>query len=235
MENWQDEQDKSALELARSKLKPRTDNQARYFKAIETSTVTICTGPAGTGKTYIPCALAAQMLKEGRIERLILTRPMVECGGRMGFLPGDKDAKVQPWMRPLLDVLNECFSANELLKLMRENIVELQSLELMRGQSIKRAIIICDEAQNADRGQLRMLCTRLDVGTRLIISGDFTQTDLYDDGLNPLVEMIRRYCYPIRLPAVSYVRLTHDDCQRPDIVRQMDKRWEGPTPRLQKK
>lgn len=223
MENWRDEQEKAVAELVKSRLKPLTPNQANYFKAIETSTVTICTGPAGCGKTFLACGLAAQMLREQRVQQIILTRPLVTCGNGIGWLPGDVDEKVSPYMRPLLDALKEFFGPKELERALLEGIVEMAPLDLMRGRSIKNAIIICDEAQNAIFEQLHMVLTRIDVGTKIVVAGDASQTDLPHKGTNPLLEVIERFrdeCHQ----DISLVTLTHDDIVRPALVRWIDQR-----------
>ncbi len=218
-----EQQEQSALELSKQKLKPGSPNQPKYFKAIETSTVTICTGPCGTGKTFVACGIAAQMLREQRIDKIILTRPLITCGKGFGFLPGDLDQKVSPYMIPLLDALEEFLGLGYMERCLRDGYIEITPLDLMRGRSIKHAFIICDEAQNATFEQLHMLATRLDKNTRLVITGDASQTDLPHKGPNPLSEVIERFT-PQCHPDISIVRLTHDDIMRPGIVRWIDER-----------
>jgi phosphate starvation-inducible PhoH-like protein len=228
-DHWREDQDKAIAELAakkqRERLKPATKNQSRYFNAIETSVVTLCTGPAGTGKTYIACGLAAQMLKDKRIDKIILTRPLVTCNGRrsggLGFLPGDVNEKVTPYMRPMLDALADFFSPQELDRLISNGSIEIWPLELMRGSNIRNAVLICDEAQNAEYEQLHMLLTRFANNTRVVVCGDASQTDLPYEDVNPL----RLIMWRLRdLIEVSRVQLTRDDVQRHPLIAAIDER-----------
>jgi phosphate starvation-inducible PhoH-like protein len=223
--DWRELRDGALEDMRRERerLKPKTEGQARYIRAIETSTVTVCTGPAGSGKTLCAVGVAAQMLREKRISKLILTRPLLTCGTGVGFLPGNVDEKVQPYMRPLLDALQTFFSGAEIEKLMQNRVIEMVPLELMRGMSIKHAVVICDEAQNAEFTQLHMLLTRFDEGTRIIVAGDDRQSDLRTGGPNPLMLVLRRLA-PDRHPDVAVVRLTKDDVVRHPLVAWVDER-----------
>ncbi len=222
--DWREPRDESVMEIAESKkLKPITENQKKYFRAIETSTVTICTGPAGTGKTYIACGLAAQMLKDNKIDKIVLTRPLVPCGKGVGYLPGSLNEKVAPHLRPLLDALADFFPPTELNKLVQSEVIELCSLDLMRGVSIKNAVIICDEVQNAEYGQIHMVMTRFGQGSKLILAGDATktQTDLKTSGINPFKEVIRKFEVGGHTD-ISIIKLTRRDIVRHGLTAFID-------------
>jgi phosphate starvation-inducible PhoH-like protein len=209
------------------KLSAKTANHARYLKALETSSLTLCTGPAGSGKTFMACGVAARLLAEGRVGKLLLSRPLVQCtaGGapKLGFLPGDKDEKVAPYLLPLLEALEEFLGASKVEKYLHDGTIEMAPLELLRGRSPKGTFMILDEAQNAEYGQLHMFLTRLDMGSRVVVAGDAAQADLFSGRTNPLLEVIRRFrpdCHSL----VSIVRLTRADVMRPELVQWIDER-----------
>lgn len=212
--------------LAKKRVKPLTRNQAIYQRAIETSTVILCSGPAGSGKTYMACGIAADMLRDGRIDKIILTRPLVTCSGRrgqgVGFLKGTLYDKVGPYMRPMLDVLEDFFTRAELQKHLKDGKVELIPLDFMRGKSIAHAFIVADEMQNAEEEQWLMLLTRIGEGTRLVASGDATQSDLSRSEKNSLLLAMERLWGD---PEISVVRLTEDDIVRHGLIRRILARW----------
>lgn len=201
---------------------PRTPNQERYFHALETATVTLCTGPAGTGKTICACWFAASLLREGRARQILLTRPVVSCGPDIGFLPGDADEKTMPFMEPLQDALEEFFAPDQLARLAREKKVAFRPLQLLRGKSLKDCVIICDEAQNATHQQLQMILTRFGSGCRVVITGDVTtnQTDVRFYGQNPFARVISRLEGVD--PEIAVVRLGREDNQRHRLVSLID-------------
>ena len=167
------------LLTARGKgITPKTIGQKRYVDAIRSSTVTFAIGPAGTGKTYLAVATAVRALQEHQVSRLILTRPAVEAGERLGFLPGTLYEKIDPYMRPLYDALFEMTGADTLSRLMERGTVEVAPLAFMRGRSLNDAFIILDEAQNTTPEQMKMFLTRLGFGSKAVVNGDATQTDL---------------------------------------------------------
>jgi len=169
-------------------IRPRTLNQKRYVDAIRGSTMTFGCGPAGTGKTYLAMALAVAALEERQVSRIILTRPAVEAGERLGFLPGDLMAKVDPYLRPLFDALYDMMDGERVTALLERGVVEVAPLAFMRGRTLNDAFIILDEAQNTTREQMRMFLTRLGMGSKVVVTGDPTQIDLPRDQRSGLVE-----------------------------------------------
>jgi phosphate starvation-inducible protein PhoH and related proteins len=169
------------------KVVPRTPGQRKYVRAIGKNHLVFCIGPAGTGKTYLAVAMAIHALKTRQVRRIILARPAVEAGERLGFLPGDLQAKVNPYLRPLYDALSDMMEFGQLRKYMDNDMIEVIPLAYMRGRTLNHAFIILDEAQNCTTGQMKMCLTRLGEDSRAIITGDITQTDLPPDETSGLV------------------------------------------------
>jgi phosphate starvation-inducible PhoH-like protein len=159
-------------------VRAKTTGQAKYLAAIGENDLTICCGPAGTGKTYLAVAAAASMLKRGQAKRLLLARPAVEAGERLGFLPGDLQAKVNPYLRPLFDALNDMMDFEQVKRFMMNDVIEVVPLAFMRGRTLNDSVIILDEAQNTTVSQMLMFLTRLGQGSKMIVTGDVTQVDL---------------------------------------------------------
>ncbi|MHB0946106.1 MAG: PhoH family protein [Sedimentisphaerales bacterium] len=159
-------------------IKPVTRGQRRYIEAMLNHDLTFCTGPAGTGKTYLAVAIAVSMLKKKQIRKIVLARPAVEAGEKLGFLPGDLQAKVNPYLRPLFDSLEDMMEFSQMHKLADMDIIEVIPLAFMRGRTLNEACIICDEAQNTSPTQMLMFLTRMGRGSKMIITGDITQVDL---------------------------------------------------------
>jgi phosphate starvation-inducible PhoH-like protein len=159
-------------------IAPRTEGQKRYVEALRTSDVTFCVGPAGTGKTYLAVAMAVRMLRDGEVKRLILTRPAVEAGESLGFLPGTFEDKVNPYLRPLYDALHDLVGPQQLKKFNESDVIEVAPLAFMRGRTLSDAFVILDEGQNTTPGQMKMFLTRMGKGSRMVITGDVTQVDL---------------------------------------------------------
>ncbi len=178
--------------LARSQsgklLRPRTLKQKAYVEAIERHDLTFALGPAGTGKTFLAAVQAVRALQERRVERLILTRPAVEAGERLGFLPGDLQQKVDPYLRPLYDALHTLLGQERTAALIEKNVIEVAPLAYMRGRTLADAFVILDEAQNTTPAQMRMVLTRLGEGSRMVVTGDPTQIDLPPSQLSGLIE-----------------------------------------------
>jgi phosphate starvation-inducible PhoH-like protein len=169
---------------------PRTAGQKIYVQAIQSHDITFGVGPAGTGKTYLAVASAVAALKQDKVKRLILTRPAVEAGEALGFLPGDLQEKILPYLRPLYDALHDLLEPDELQKLMDKNIIEIAPLAYMRGRTLSGSFVILDEAQNTTAEQMLMFLTRLGLGSRCVVTGDVTQIDLPRNKLSGLVEAV---------------------------------------------
>ena len=199
-------------------VKPRTVNQKAYVDAIRTSTMTFGCGPAGTGKTYLAMALAVAALDSRQVSRIILTRPAVEAGERLGFLPGDLMAKVDPYLRPLFDALYDMMDGERVTALLERGVVEVAPLAFMRGRTLNDAFIILDEAQNTTREQMRMFLTRLGMGSKVVVTGDPTQVDLPRDQLSGLVEAVRI----LRgVPDIGIVEFDRTDVVRHKLVQRI--------------
>jgi phosphate starvation-inducible PhoH-like protein len=172
-------------------VKPKTIGQTAYVDAIKNNTVTLGVGPAGTGKTYLAVASAVAAFREKRVNRIVLTRPAVEAGERLGFLPGDLQSKVDPYLRPLYDALFDMLGAETYNKYLERGDIEVAPLAYMRGRTLDDSFIILDEAQNTSREQMKMFLTRLGFGSKVVITGDVTQIDLPADKVSGLKEAIR--------------------------------------------
>ncbi len=196
-------------------IKSRTLGQRRYVDALRKNAVVMAVGPAGTGKTYLAMAMAVLALKNKEVERIILTRPAVEAGERLGFLPGDLQQKVDPYLRPLYDALYEMMGVESYQKLVEKGAVEIAPLAYMRGRTLNDSFIILDEAQNTTREQMKMFLTRFGEGSRVVVTGDITQIDLpagVKSGLVQATEILRG------IEGIETVRLTHRDVVRHELV-----------------
>ncbi len=167
-----------AIRVRRGTIRGRGPNQQKYLHAIATHDINFGVGPAGTGKTFLAVASAVEALNESRVQRLILVRPAVEAGEKLGFLPGDLSQKVDPYLRPLYDALYEMLGVEKVLKLLEKNVIEIAPLAYMRGRTLNDAYVILDEAQNTTIEQMKMFLTRLGFGSTAVVTGDMTQTDL---------------------------------------------------------
>ena len=188
-------------------VKPRTANQEALMTAIDAHSLTLAVGPAGTGKTYLAVTKAVEAMNAGRISRIVITRPVVEAGESLGFLPGDINEKMDPWMRPIYDALSDRLGARQVRQMTKDGTVEIAPLAYMRGRTISRSFVIVDEAQNMTFQQIKMLLTRLGWHSTMVITGDPDQTDLLP-GMSGLEEAVRRL-QP--LEDIAIVRLTTQD------------------------
>jgi len=182
------------IKVKRGTVRGRGANQARYLHQITTHDINFGIGPAGTGKTFLAVASAVDALNESRVQRLILVRPAVEAGEKLGFLPGDLSQKVDPYLRPLYDALYEMLGVEKVLKLLEKNVIEIAPLAYMRGRTLNDAYVILDEAQNTTVEQMKMFLTRLGFGSTAVVTGDLTQTDLpkhIKSGLRDAIEVLR--------------------------------------------
>jgi phosphate starvation-inducible protein PhoH and related proteins len=201
-----------------NKVTPKTIVQKRYVDAIRANTVTFGIGPAGTGKTYLAIALAVAALQEREVARIILTRPAVEAGERLGFLPGDLLAKVDPYLRPLFDALHDMLDAERLVSYMDKGMVEVAPLAFMRGRTLNDSFIILDEAQNTSPEQMQMFLTRLGFGSRVVVTGDITQIDLPRDSRSGLVNVISVL---EGVPDIAFVHFSDADVVRHKLVQRI--------------
>jgi phosphate starvation-inducible PhoH-like protein len=204
-------------------LKPKTENQAKYIRAMVEADVTICTGPAGTGKTTIAVGLACQYLVENKVSKIIVTRPVVESGKGLGFLPGTFQDKIHPYLVPIFEEMNLYLSKDAVEKLLKENLIEICPLEYMRGRNFHNSFIILDEAQNATYQQIKMLITRMGSGSKCVINGDIEQTDLPRSISGALEECVDRLD---NLKGVSIVELERSDIIRNKIIASILERLE---------
>ena len=199
-------------------LRPRTLNQKRYLEAMEKHDLTFAIGPAGTGKTFLATVLAVRMLVDKKIERIILTRPAVEAGERLGFLPGDLQQKVDPYLRPLYDALHSLIGLEKTSSLIEKGIIEVAPLAYMRGRTLDEAFVILDEAQNTTSAQMRMVLTRLGERSRMVVTGDVTQIDLSDARLSGLIEATKVL---ENIEGIAICRLKSSDVVRHQIVQRV--------------
>lgn len=167
-----------AFTVSKKPVQPKTVGQKRYIKAIKENTVVLGVGPAGTGKTYLAMAMAIRAFKNNEVNRIILTRPAIEAGENLGFLPGDLQQKVDPYLRPLYDALYEIMGAESFIKNMEKGLIEVAPLAYMRGRTLDNAFIVLDEAQNTTEEQMKMFLTRIGFGSKVVVTGDLTQVDL---------------------------------------------------------
>ncbi len=202
----------------------KTFNQRAYVKAIETYDLTFGTGPAGTGKTYLAVASAVAALKKGKVKKLILTRPVVEAGENLGFLPGDLKEKIDPYLVPLYDALYEMLGMEQTIALMEKGIIEIAPLAYMRGRTLENAFVILDEAQNTTRSQMKMFLTRLGFASKMVITGDPTQTDLsshHVSGLSQAVQLLAT------LEDIKVIKFERIDVIRHPLVQHILERYEN--------
>lgn len=199
----------------KKKIQPRTPLQGAYIQALNTSKLVFGLGPAGTGKTYIAVAMAVSMLEQGRVERIILSRPAVEAGERLGFLPGEMKEKMDPYMRPLYDALHDTMPADKVQKKLATEEIEIAPLAFMRGRTLSNAFIILDEAQNTTSMQMLMFLTRMGENSHMAVTGDPSQMDLPDGSKSGLIEAMDTLT---GVPGISFIRFTSKDVVRDPLV-----------------
>ncbi|MBF0445560.1 MAG: PhoH family protein [Magnetococcales bacterium] len=211
------------LRTPRCTIHPRNPNQAKYINTLSNSVLTISSGPAGTGKTFLAVAAAVIALLAGRVERIVLTRPAVEAGENLGFLPGDLQAKIDPYLRPLYDALNDMLGVEKVEKMLLKGTLEIVPLAYMRGRTLEGAYIILDEGQNATVQQMKMFLTRLGEGSQVVVSGDVTQIDLPRGTTSGLVQAI---AVLKNVKGISFVHFNEKDVVRHPLVRRIVKAYE---------
>jgi phosphate starvation-inducible PhoH-like protein len=212
-------------------VKPRTDGQARYVKAMRDHDLTVCVGPAGTGKTYLAVGVAVSMLRQSLVKKIVLCRPAVEAGERLGFLPGDMIAKVNPYLRPLFDALNDLMEHEQVKRYMENDIIEIVPLAYMRGRTLNQAVIILDEGQNTTIPQMKMFLTRMGHGSKIIVTGDITQIDLPKQTRSGLVDAVHRLR---NIERIAVVQLGEGDIVRNPLVQQILRAYEEEKQRRKK-
>lgn len=204
-------------------LKPKTLGQKKYVEAIRKNTVTLGVGPAGTGKTYLAVAMAVTAFRKKEVERIILTRPAVEAGEKLGFLPGDLQQKIDPYLRPLYDALFDMLGPETFARCQERGNIEVAPLAYMRGRTLDDSFIILDEAQNATKEQMKMFLTRLGFHSKMVVTGDVTQIDLPDGKKSGLVEATRILK---NIPDIAICRLSGKDVVRHSLVQEIIKAYE---------
>ncbi len=220
----QTEEKTTVLKLRNKTIKARGKNQQHYLSQVEKCDIIFGIGPAGTGKTYLAVAVAIKALEEGSVQRLILARPAVEAGERLGFLPGDLAQKIDPYLRPLYDALYEMLGFERVEKLIERNVIEVAPLAFMRGRTLNEAFVILDEAQNTTKEQMKMFLTRLGFGSKAIITGDMTQTDLPSQqlsGLHQAVDILKE------VKGVSFTFFNKRDVVRHVMVQRVVEAYEA--------
>jgi len=197
---------------------PRTDGQATYLHAMRNHDIVFATGPAGTGKTYLAVAMAVEALKHQTVRKIVLVRPAVEAGENLGFLPGDLHAKINPYLRPLLDAAYEMIGFDQIQRMVEQDVIEIAPLAYMRGRTLNEAFIIMDEAQNTTASQMKMFLTRMGEHSRIVVSGDPTQVDLPRHTQSGLRDALHRLN---GIQGVKFVRLTAHDIVRHPLVQKI--------------
>ena len=212
-------------------VRPRTDGQARYVRALRDHDLTICVGPAGTGKTWLAVGMAVSLLRQAAVKKIVLVRPAVEAGERLGFLPGDIVAKVNPYLRPLFDALNDMMEPDQVKRYMENDIIEICPLAYMRGRTLNQAVIILDEGQNTTVPQMKMFLTRMGNGSKIIVTGDVTQVDLPKQMRSGLIDAVQR----LRdVKPIAIVHLGEADIVRNPLVQLILRAYDDDRPRKRK-
>ena len=222
-----DSSDELKVRTARGAVRARGANQTEYLNNVRTHDLTFGIGPAGTGKTYLAVACAVEALQSEKVRRIILVRPAVEAGERLGFLPGDLSQKVDPYLRPMYDALYEMMGFERVAKLIERNVIEVAPLAFMRGRSLNDSFVILDEAQNTTNEQMKMFLTRIGFGSKAVVTGDITQVDLpssKQSGLRTVIDILRG------VRGIAFTMFTSRDVVRHPLVQRIVQAYEANTP-----
>lgn len=206
-------------------VRARTEGQARYLQALRENDIILCVGPAGTGKTWLAVAMAVSLLRQSVVKKIVLVRPAVEAGERLGFLPGDIAAKVNPYLRPLFDALNDLMDPEQVKRYTESDVIEIAPLAFMRGRTLNQAAIILDEAQNTTVAQMKMFLTRMGQGSKVIVTGDMTQVDLPPSTRSGLQDAVERLD---GIESLAIVELGESDIVRHPLVQRVIAAYESP-------
>ena len=219
--------DELKVHTSRGAVRARGSNQTEYLRNVRTHDLTFGIGPAGTGKTYLAVACAVEALQSEKVRRIVLVRPAVEAGERLGFLPGDLSQKVDPYLRPMYDALYEMMGFERVAKLIERNVIEVAPLAFMRGRSLNDSFVILDEAQNTTNEQMKMLLTRIGFGSKAVVTGDITQVDLpsaKQSGLRTVIDILRG------VRGIAFTMFTSRDVVRHPLVQRIVQAYEAQTP-----
>ncbi len=219
-----DENEGAVIITPKKKIFPKNIHQLNYLKTVKEHALTFAVGPAGTGKTYLAVALSVEALEKGRVNRIVLTRPAVEAGESLGFLPGDMKEKVDPYLRPLYDALGDMLPQERLHRMINYEVIEVAPLAFMRGRTLSNAFVILDEAQNTTKTQMKMFLTRLGWNSRIIVTGDVTQIDLSNYNKSGLLEAIKILK---DIKGISFVEFDKEDVVRPSLVSEIIHAYEN--------
>ena len=225
------ESDELKVRTARGAVRARGANQTEYLNNVRTHDLTFGIGPAGTGKTYLAVACAVESLQSERVRRIVLVRPAVEAGERLGFLPGDLSQKVDPYLRPMYDALYEMMGFERVAKLIERNVIEVAPLAFMRGRSLNDSFVILDEAQNTTNEQMKMFLTRIGFGSKAVVTGDITQVDLPNarqSGLRTVIDILRG------VRGIAFTMFTSRDVVRHPLVQRIVQAYEASSPKDEK-
>ena len=211
------------IQTKKRKIIPRTKNQNTYFKLLNSKNITFAIGPAGTGKTYVAVAKAVSALQEGKVNKIILSRPAVEAGEKLGFLPGDLKEKVDPFLRPIYDALYSMLPFEQVEKKINNNVIEIAPIAFMRGRTLEDSFIILDEAQNTTKTQMKMFLTRLGKNSQMVVVGDITQIDLISEKESGLTDALKKLK---KINDIGFIELNETDVVRHDIVKKIINAYE---------
>ena len=206
------------IQTKKRRIVPRTNNQNKYFELLNTKNIVFAIGPAGTGKTYVAVAKAVAALQEGKVNKIILSRPAVEAGEKLGYLPGDLKEKVDPFLRPIYDALYSLLPFDQVEKKIFNNIIEIAPIAFMRGRTLEDCFIILDEAQNTTRTQMKMFLTRLGKNSQMVVVGDITQIDLVSERESGLKDALTKL---IKISDIGFIELNEKDVVRHDLVKKI--------------